>query len=288
MFSIHKNRSRGKGFTLVELLVVMTIMGILMGLMMAAITNARTAAQRAVCVNNQGNIAKAIIGFTTTKNYLPYSERLKGKNSRHYTWRAGILEQMNMKNLADQYDSGELGSESIAAKEFRCPSGDGSQFQSNYFANCGRTDVSKEKLTETPEFAKSSTGLFFRYNDNKNQASYKSSLSSITDGLSNTILISEGIGTSKVGFLDWWQADSGDDSRYYGIMWNSNSGMKNADAALDREFPSSRHPNAHVATFADSSVRPLSRGLQYATYQCLMAPSDAKCNLKWANDPAYE
>lgn len=284
MFSIHGNPARRRAFTLVELLVVMTIISILMGLIMAAVTNARTAAQRAQCISNQKNINNAIMLYTSTKVYLPFSERTKGSN--RYSWRAAILEQMSHKNLADAYDAGTLTGD-IMVSEFRCPAGDGTQFTSNYFANCGRNDVAKEQLPLSPDLKKSGTGLFFR------QSNYKSSLSSITDGLSNTILISEGLGSIPQGggdcaFENWWKVSDGANFKSYGLAWQTAIPDKNINVAKERLFPSSRHPNTNIAAFADGSVRPLNRSIKYLTYQCLMAASDANSGLKWENDPAYE
>ena len=52
-------RRRAAGFTLVELLVVITIIGILAGLIMSAVQNARENARRADCLNKVRNLAQA-------------------------------------------------------------------------------------------------------------------------------------------------------------------------------------------------------------------------------------
>jgi prepilin-type N-terminal cleavage/methylation domain-containing protein/prepilin-type processing-associated H-X9-DG protein len=58
-------------FTLVELLVVITIMGILMSLLLAGVQSAREAARRAQCTNNLRNIDAAVINYDTAKKHLP-------------------------------------------------------------------------------------------------------------------------------------------------------------------------------------------------------------------------
>lgn len=58
-------------FTLVELLVVITIIGILMGLLLPAVNAAREAARRNQCGVNQRNLALAAIQHENTKGRLP-------------------------------------------------------------------------------------------------------------------------------------------------------------------------------------------------------------------------
>ncbi|HEV3418146.1 MAG TPA: DUF1559 domain-containing protein [Pirellulales bacterium] len=60
-----------RGFTLVELLVVITIIGILMGLLLPAVNAAREAGRRTQCQNNLRNLAQAILQHESAKGYLP-------------------------------------------------------------------------------------------------------------------------------------------------------------------------------------------------------------------------
>lgn len=64
------------GFTLVEMLVVITIIGMLMALLVPGIQAAREAARQAVCTANQRNASTAILTYATSKQRLPPSMSL--------------------------------------------------------------------------------------------------------------------------------------------------------------------------------------------------------------------
>ena len=59
------------GFTLVELLVVIVIIGMLVALLLPAIGAARESARRAACMNNQRNLGNALIQYATNKDKFP-------------------------------------------------------------------------------------------------------------------------------------------------------------------------------------------------------------------------
>jgi prepilin-type N-terminal cleavage/methylation domain-containing protein len=59
------------GFTLVELLVVISIIGVLVGLLLPAVQAAREAGRRANCLNNQKQVALALLSYESERGAFP-------------------------------------------------------------------------------------------------------------------------------------------------------------------------------------------------------------------------
>ena len=60
-----------KGYTLVELLVTIGVIGVLVGLLFPAIQSVRESARKTTCANNMRNIALAILNFEAAHQQFP-------------------------------------------------------------------------------------------------------------------------------------------------------------------------------------------------------------------------
>jgi len=87
---------RQRGFSLVELLVVITIIGILMGLLMPAVQMAREAARRAACMNNLRQQGLALSIYEGARGRYPAGATRSGA-----LWSAYILPYIEQGNVYD-------------------------------------------------------------------------------------------------------------------------------------------------------------------------------------------
>jgi prepilin-type N-terminal cleavage/methylation domain-containing protein len=91
---------RRVGFTLVEVLVVLSILSLLVGLLLPAVQRAREAAYRIACANNLKQIALAMHLYHDTFNTLPPTYVAE----QGPTWAVLILPYLEQDNLFRQWD----------------------------------------------------------------------------------------------------------------------------------------------------------------------------------------
>ena len=126
---------RRGGFTLVELLVTIAIIGVLIALLIPAVQAAREAARRVQCKNNLKQIGLAVLNYANThREQLPSVWRTAFADSAvSHAWRTTILQYLEQESLYDSLDfradvfaEANRAAAATVVPTFQCPTTPGS------------------------------------------------------------------------------------------------------------------------------------------------------------------
>jgi prepilin-type N-terminal cleavage/methylation domain-containing protein/prepilin-type processing-associated H-X9-DG protein len=217
------SRNLRKAFTLTELLVVITIIGILVGLIMPAVVSARKSAQRLDCANRLRELTMATVRYESSKQQYPgYIQALYKTGTIYSTtpnhivvpWSVMILPELNRNDLWMDFRTpaatpAVCTGTTMVLNSFVCPSDPKAatlQCPMSYVANCGVQD--SEVNTYPPDRA--ANGIFQNLYAFRNLTTgtelttlpaiassrlVRVAASDIRDGAEYTILLSENLQT---------------------------------------------------------------------------------------------
>ncbi|MBX3451706.1 MAG: DUF1559 domain-containing protein [Planctomycetaceae bacterium] len=138
---LHAARSWA-GFTLIELILVLVMLGVVIALLLPAVRNPREAAHRTHCRNNLKQIGLALHNYHDEYGELPPAYTVDADGKSLHSWRTLLLPYLNKKDLYDRLDLTKPWNtpENAAVFEnerlfpFQCPSANHGEFETNYLA----------------------------------------------------------------------------------------------------------------------------------------------------------
>lgn len=305
-------RSQRKAFTLVELLVVITIIAMLMALLIPAVQAARENGRNITCINNIRQLGQAMISYDQSKDKLPgwlkgvpNPEAAPPRPNVYTSWVPQIFAELGRGDLHDIYiDTPAYFTVGSTAEQHLptliCPSDLANDstvapFPFSYVVNGGHQDGREDSAEPVGDFKQN--GMFHHLPSNQAQ---RVSIADLTrrDGASTTILMAEnadvlnwnavpGIGaspiaspgaflTSELQLCAVWRLDPPGGFASLPETLRRPRQIIPAPLSLAEATPRSEHPDKFNVVMADGSTKSLNQDMSYNIYWLLMTPHGSR------------
>lgn len=240
-----------RGFSLVELLAVLTIVVTLIGLLLPSVQRARESSRLASCVNNLKNQGLAIGNFESSRRSFPAGNDQGGK--RFHAWSSFILPFIENSGISDQIDyrkawddaGGNAQLAELTLPLYVCPSGF-SAFpgKQDYGGVLGAWIEADGSFPAAADWERS--GVLHATNE---RFPRPARAAMVTDGLAHTLLVSEGVDRDHAGI---------DQHAFGDACWACGSNCFALTSTIinnpDRDGFRSRHMAGVQGLFADGHV----------------------------------
>ncbi len=234
------------GFTLVELLVVITIIGTLVALLLPAVQAVRENARTTQCANNIRQIAVAMLAYDSSKGQFPgYAQILKRggnawvgadptrpqgltvistteANAAPVSWATMLLSRLERQDYWDQIVDANSEPLIRPLETLICPSDTDAKARADlaalsYIVNTGAWDWDGSNFLQAAKQGDTvDNGVFM----NLARTNLKSRLSAIRDGAATTLMLSENIHRDyEQTPLTWFAGSELQQEQQLGMVW---------------------------------------------------------------------
>jgi len=189
------------GFTLVELLVVITIIALLMALLLPAVQNAREAGRRTQCTNHLFQMGLAAIRAGDSTGYVPgwRNRHPQSTNTNGVSWPVVLLPYMERNDIYKNWQAGTA--TAVPISFFVCPSSppdSGSDPVLSYAGNAGSgSSLANRSVSSGTARNKWDGAMTNTMAGSSGRIGFDEIASA--DGTANTILITEKCGRGNTG-----------------------------------------------------------------------------------------
>lgn len=206
------------GFSLVELLAVVAILGTLVSLTLPAVQSARESARRSACSNNLRQMGVALFNYEAARRWFPPGDDAFSR--RNHAWSSFILPYLDEQKTAGRIDytrawndpRGNAAIADVVIPTYVCPSGiESFPGKQDYGGVMGSAIVPSQESEEGfPELPPGwdHGGILYATSEHCRRPCRAAEVS---DGLSKTLLVSEGVdrgfrdmdNESRIGNARW-------------------------------------------------------------------------------------